>query len=277
MTKEKKTFQMGRMTNIELQIIDENYQTKSYLDIAKMLNRDPYSVKNIIEKKGLKTSLSGNPVEVDQDLQKKEFWPVLQGQFSPSELKIFSYHWNNICKQFKDDSILATEELQIIDLIKIEIMMDRNLIQQKENNDAIKRVQFSLESADEKDKEKITEFERQLSIYTSGGPALSREYRELQDKKNKLFSDLKATRSDRIKKIDASRESFISFLQKMISDTNLRKEAGLYLEKFRLAMLVEEQRLMRYHKYEDGRIDQCIFNEVSAEINNDTEDESDSE
>ena len=60
------------------------------------------------------------------DLTFRPYWVELQQQFTDDELKLFQYHWARIISQFKDD-IIPTEELQVVDLIKLELLMNRAL------------------------------------------------------------------------------------------------------------------------------------------------------
>ena len=42
----------------------------------------------------------------------------------------------------------------------------------------------------------------------------------------------------------------------MISNPELTRQYGVEMEKMKLAMLKEKERLGSYHKYEDGQVDQ---------------------
>jgi hypothetical protein len=46
------------------------------------------------------------------------YWREIQKQFDENEQELFLYHWSRIISQFRDD-VLPTEELQVIDAIKI--------------------------------------------------------------------------------------------------------------------------------------------------------------
>jgi len=257
------TYKKGKLTKHEKIVIKDNLEDKNFMEIAQLLNRDPFTVRNYIEKDlGVKTSLNTRrPIVGMHPVKDREFWPILEKQFTPPELDVFVYHWEKLQSQFEYD-VLPTEELQIIDLIKTEIMMNRNLIQQKECEDILRYLKIQLEKAD---KEERQDLETKMMPYQQAIPALAREYRELQEQKNRLFKDLKATRSDRIKKIETSKESFISWIEILLDKPTYRKEKGLRLEKFRLSMIDEEVRMMAYHKYEDGKIDRPIMNEHSVE------------
>ena len=268
----------GRLTKIEQQYIKDNCEHKSYVDIAEYLERDPNTIKNYIETKLNKdTSLTIGAAPVKQaknDIVFKPFWPIIETQFTEPELKMFQYYWNNIQSQF-DYDILPTEELQIIDLVKAEIMMERSLNEIKECKDALTRTKVELElidddSNDEEEKKKrVQDLEKQAFGYRTASATLKKEYGEMQKTKNSLFKDLKATRADRIKRIDSRKESFISWIEDLMENPVRRKELGLKMEKYRLATEEEYKRLSQNHKYENGQVDQPILNKDT--VNDDNE------
>lgn len=260
----------GRMSKYEYQFIRDNVHHMDYLAIAKQLEREPDTIRRYIEDKlGMTISLdvSQAPVSfvVQYDIEDEEFWPVLQHQFSPEELDIFKYQWDQIYAQFGGD-VLPTEKLQIVDTIKLEILMNRNLREQRESAKSIERCEQELmmeKSKDDdvdppigQDKSTIFELEKQLSFYRSAQTALGKDYRELQTNKNKMFENIKGTRQQRIQRIESSSETFLKWMADLVNNPEKRKDLGRRMEKMRLAVLDEEIRLGAYHKYEDGNIDQ---------------------
>lgn len=260
----------GRMSKYEYQFIRDNVHHMDYLAIAKQLEREPDTIRRYIEDKlGMTISLdvSQAPVSfvVQYDIEDEEFWPVLQHQFSPEELDIFKYQWDQIYAQFGGD-VLPTEKLQIVDTIKLEILMNRNLREQRESAKSIERCEQELmmeKSKDDdvdppigQDKSTIFELEKQLSFYRSAQTALGKDYRELQTNKNKMFENIKGTRQQRIQRIESSSETFLKWMADLVNNPEKRKDLGRRMEKMRLAVLDEEIRLGAYHKYEDGNVDQ---------------------
>ena len=67
---------------------------------------------------------------------------------------------------------------------------------------------------------------------------------------------MKATREQRIKRLEDSKQTFIGWVRNLMSNPDVRQELGVEMEKMRLAMENEAERLSEYHKYEDGTIDQ---------------------
>ena len=250
----------GRFTKTEQEFIKNNHREMSNLEMATHLDRDPVSVQSYVKEKIGNTTLDDREIEALHDLQGRPFWKDLQKQFSEEELQSLLYHWSRIITQFRDD-VLPTEELQIIDAIKLEILMNRALISQQTNMTEIKRYEELV--TDEKgkplevqDKDYIFNLERQIAVCRAAQETLTRDYKDLQTKKAAMLKDLKATREQRIKRLEDSKQTFIGWVRNLMSNPDVRQELGVEMEKMRLAMEKEAERLSEYHKYEDGTIDQ---------------------
>ena len=71
-----------------------------------------------------------------------------------------------------------------------------------------------------------------------------------------MLKEMKGTREQRIKRLEDSKQSFTSWVASMLQDPELMKTYGIEMEKMRLAMKKEEERLSALHQYEDGTVDQ---------------------
>ena len=250
----------GRFSKTEQEFIRENHKDLSVHQIATRLDRDPASITSYVNSKLGNTITEERELEALRDLQNRPFWKDLERQFSKEELESLLYHWGRIISQFRDD-VLPTEELQIIDAIKLEILMNRALIGQQSNMKDIKRYEELV--TDEKakvlevqDKDYIFNLERQVAVCRAAQESLTPEYKDLQTKKASMLKDLKATREQRIKRLEDSKQTFIGWVRNLMSNPEARREMGIEMEKMRLATNIEAKRLSEYHKYEDGTIDQ---------------------
>ena len=250
----------GRFTKTEQEFIKNNHREMSTLDMATHLDRDPVSVESYVKEKIGNTTLDDREIEALHDLQGRPFWKDLQRQFTEEELQSLLYHWSRIITQFRDD-VLPTEELQIIDAIKLEILMNRALIGQQSNMKNISEYEELItveksKSLEIQDKDYIYNLERQIAVCRAAQDSLTRDYKDLQTKKAAMLKDLKATREQRIKRLEDSKQTFIGWVRNLMSNPDTRREMGIEMEKMRLAMKQEEKRLSEYHQYEDGGIDQ---------------------
>jgi len=244
----------------EKKFIEDNLDLH-YEDIAKKLDRDPKRVRKYIEiNLGKSTSISkGMQKEIDLDIKKSMVWKELKGQFTPDELRKFVYHWERIIVQFKED-ILPTEEMQVVDYIKLDILMDRILQQQQDNLLEIQRLEKQI--AEEKNKpEDIQDFSRisglsdQINMRRTAQSSVTKEYKDLLQEKSKILDKMKGTRDARIKYLESSKDSLIGWVKQVVTDNKLRDRLGTYMEKLRLSMENEKERLSQPHKYVDNMVD----------------------
>ena len=250
----------GRFSKAEQQFIRENCTSLSSEQIANQLNRDPDSIESYVKQKLGSTATDKREIEASYDLKSRPYWTDLQDQFSKSELDILLYHWGRIIAQFRDD-VLPTEELQVIDAIKLEVLMNRALKNQQTNMLDIQRYEELI--TDEKgkplelqDKDYIFNLERQIAVCRAAQDTLGRDYKDLQTKKASMLKDLKGTREQRIKRLESSKETFIGWIRNLMTNPDAKRELGIEMEKMRLAMNKEQDRLTEWHEYEDKTVDQ---------------------
>ena len=121
----------GRLTNIEKDYIKLNCKRMTYMEFAAHLDRDINSIRSFIEKKlGVNVSSKEDfENKAEFDIKRRPYWKSLMQQFNEDELEMFAYHWTRIVAQFKDD-MLPTEEMQVVNAVKLDIMANRTLIAQ---------------------------------------------------------------------------------------------------------------------------------------------------
>ena len=71
-----------------------------------------------------------------------------------------------------------------------------------------------------------------------------------------MLKEMKGTREQRIKRLEDSKQSFTSWVASLMQDPALMKQYGIEMEKMRMAMKKEGERLSGLHQYEDGTVDQ---------------------
>jgi len=252
----------GRFSKEEEEYIESNYREMTPEEIGVFLDRDPESVDLFIKRK-YRFGISGEE-QAAYELEERPFWAELENQFTKHELLMFKYLWSRIVSQFKDD-VVATEELQILDLVKLELLMNRSLKQNKENAEQISEYQrMASEERNRTDgsqesRDLIFNLDKQVASLKASQESLNRDYRELQTKKSALLKEMKATREQRVKRLEESKASFTGWIANLMSNPDVLKKYGLEMEKMRLAMEKEKARLSKYHKYLDGTVDQPML------------------
>lgn len=252
---------IGRLSKADWDYIEANCEKLSPEKIAENLGRTVESVEKYLKKLGKSFNKhEAFAVQAEYDIKSRPYWKELKAQFSEDELELFLYHWKQIIAQFRKD-VLATEELQIVDTIKLEVLMNRALREQQESMERVRVLEAEIDlertrDSDQQDKEMIFNIERQIASLRAAKESLSREFKDLQTKKASMYKDLKATREQRIEKLESNKQTLSSLVNKILRNPEFYEQEGKALEKMRLAMEKEKERLSDYHTYADGTIDQ---------------------
>lgn len=256
----------GRLGDKEKAYIEEHCGDMSDERIAAILNRHTNTVaeyRKQVLAKGENVDIKAiTDKRLEKILKTKPYWKNLKEQFSENELDLFIFHWCEIIQQFNED-VTATEELQTLELIRLGILVHRAVkeknvyIKQKERlEDAIDK-QYKLD-ADERDKDLLINMERNLGLIVTSQQIISKEYTDLQDKQQKLFKDLKATRLDRIK-INIDSKSTWNSLMLALQEEDNRTREGKEMAIMKGALDMETKRLSEYHQYMDQGVDRPLL------------------
>jgi hypothetical protein len=250
----------GPWSKEDKQYIAEKCATMTAKVIAAHLKRNPDVVEKYIQTHHA-SSFTETAKNAEYDIKKSPVWRDLEKQFSKEELNMFLFHWGRIISQFKDD-VYPTEEMQVIDTIKLEILMNRCLSQQQKCMDDIKNVEQRLDyerSQTPKDATEIGNLERQIAVLRSAQESLNTDFKDMLNRKNTILKEMKATRDARIKHLESNRHNFLSIMRKIVEDKPFRTRLGIDMEKMRIATEVEYKKLSEYHQYNDGTIDQPLL------------------
>lgn len=250
----------GRLSKSEMAYITENAEMDPDA-IAKQLNRSPEPIVKYLAKIGAGSDKRHNlRTQAEYDIKSRPYWKQLQNQFDEDELEILLYHWKEIISQFQRD-ILPTEEMQIVDMVKLDVLMNRALNTQRSNQLAIQALQEEVRqerTRPEEDREMdlIFDLTTQISNLQAAHESLSKDYKDLQEKKFKMFEAMKATRAARIQKLESNKETLEGLIRKINNDQQFRADCNREMELMRLAVEKEKSRLADFHTYEDGEVDQ---------------------
>lgn len=263
--KPKKHTKAGRMNKQQLDYIKSNANSKTYIEIAQDLGREASSIKKAMIKMGFSTDLSAKTFNVMHiaKLEDKEFWPALAQQFDEEELEMFKMHWRKFFDQFKGD-VFPTEELQIMDIIRLELLMKRNLDEQYKTRKELQELEAAyIKESNKHDNDKdfniVNNLAGQIAALRTAQSSIEKGFKESLDRKNKMFDQMKGTRAARIDKVESSRESFFQWMKQIIENPQVRRELGIWMQKMRLAAIDEQIRLAALHRYEDNCIDQPLL------------------
>lgn len=262
----------GRLGHDEMKYIRENIKDHGSEEVAKKLNRTRELVENFAKSEGiafdedLNDDLAIQQAEMNKELRNSPEWESLKQEMTEEEVDYFAYRYSKLMPQFRND-LLATEETQIFQLLKFEILMRRNMRGAKRATEDISRMESTLsklyskyqnEDMPDSEKELALHIENQVLSAKSAQNSKSTEFVKLQEKHSALLKELKATRDQRISKIENSSKDILG-LMKAMQDNKFRAQEGRQQALVNLAVEKESQRLGEYHTYEDGVVDRPIL------------------
>ncbi len=267
MSESKVPKKRGQLSLDEEEYIRQNANVLSVNQIADHLNRNVAPIERYIAESGLsdnQQSEQQNDKILRQKLHLKTFWPEIEKQFDKEtgELKYFENTWIGLIKQFRED-VLAAEELQIKQFITIDILINRSMKERKRHIVDTEKLQVQVDKEyskpeDQRDISKLANLETQLSFARNSIANYTNEYTKLLNEQQKISKDLKATREQRIKRIEDGKSSWVGLIR-MLEDEELREKEGRQMEIMALAVAQSKNSLGSYHEYADSTVDSPLL------------------
>lgn len=252
----------GQLSLEEEKFIRDSFSTITIENIALQLNRNVLPIEKYINTNQLAVINNSNDSQIlKQKLYCKTFWLEITKQFDKStgELEYFENTWVNLVQQFRED-VLPAEELQIKQFITIDILINRSMKERKRHISETEKLQRLVDAEYDKPEEsrdipKLANLETQLSFARNSIANYTNEYTKLLNEQQKISKDLKATREQRIKRIEDGKSSWTGLIR-MLEDETVREKEGREMEILSLAADKLKLKLTDYHTYQDGVIDQ---------------------
>lgn len=252
----------GQLSLDEEKFIRENIQSLTIEQIASHLNRNPAPIKRYISESNLYQNSDQQKEDelLKQKLYSKSFWSEIKKQFDDEsgELEYFENVWVNLIKQFRED-VLPAEELQIKQFITIDILINRSMKERKRHISETEKLQRLVDKEyekpeDQRDVPKLANLETQLTFARNSIASYTNEYTKLLAEQQKISKDLKATREQRIKRIEDGKSSWVGLIR-MLEDEEIREKEGREMVILNMATEKAKQKLSEYHQYQDGKVD----------------------
>jgi hypothetical protein len=263
----------GQLSLDEEKFIRDNIESMSPQDIADAINRNLAPVERYINENQLLNSTSKADYDnLKRKLHSKTFWTEVTKQFDreTGELDYFEDTWIGLVKQFRED-VLPAEELQIKQFITIDILINRSMKDRKRHILETEKLQTFVDKEyakpeDQRDIPKLANMETQLSFARNSIANYTNEYTKLLNEQQKISKDLKATREQRIKRIEDGKSSWTGLIR-MLEDEELREREGREMEILAMSAKKISNRMQEYHTYQDGIIDKPFLTPESVENN----------
>ena len=261
----------GQLSLEEEQFIKDHVSSSSPEIIAASLNRNVSPItRYIVEAKLLVDESEKKQDEIlKQKLYSKTFWNEIKRQFDEDsgELDYFENTWVNLIKQFRED-VLPAEELQLKQFITIDILINISMKERKRHISETEKLQKEVDKEydkpeDSRDTPRLINLETQLSFARNSISSYTNEYTKLLGEQQKISKDLKATREQRIKRIEDGKSSWVGLIR-MLEDEILREREGREIEIIALATQKAKDDLSTLHQYQDGKLDLPFLTPESA-------------
>lgn len=252
----------GQLSLDEEKFIRDNIGSLAAEDIASQLNRNVAPIKRYISENNLYVSSDQHKEDelLKQKLYSKSFWSEIKKQFDDEsgELEYFENVWVNLIKQFRED-VLPAEELQIKQFITIDILINRSMKERKRHISETEKLQRLVDKEyekpeDQRDVPRLANLETQLTFARNSIASYTNEYTKLLAEQQKISKDLKATREQRIKRIEDGKSSWVGLIR-MLEDEEIREKEGREMAILNMATAKAKDQLGQYHTYQDGNVD----------------------
>lgn len=253
----------GKLSLQEMAYIKQNCFDLSLEEIANTINRHVEPVRKYIDQQNLKARDLTDDEHLLSTLRARYYYKQLQKQFSDSEIIFFEHNFIDYFKQFNED-VSHSEEMQIIEVIRTEVLINRSMEDRRTIMDSIQTLEQLIDEemdqpADDRDGQVLASYQAQLGAMIGSKSAYINEHEKLVTKKEKYLKDLKATREQRKRIADDAKTNFIMWLREL-DDLETREREGYDMEVQSRATDKARNKLTELHEYEDGIVDQPLLN-----------------
>ncbi len=203
-----------------------------------------------------------------QQFRDSHLYPTLHQQFDTDEINTYMEEYGQICCQFED--LVLSEFFQIDDFLKHRILINRQLVRMKALQRQIEELNawFSAnpvkeDEEPEKKRERVERYRLLDGAHASLNKSNER-YDKLVAERQKIYSNLAATRRDRLDELKSSGDSFFSLLAQIQHNDHVRAQQGQYAELTRLAAEDVQKAFREEIMFPDGSKDAVILDEQTA-------------
>jgi len=248
--------QRGPFSRDERDYIFDNSQLDDK-EIAKTLRRNPKHVRKVRAEKE-HWMRRDEKDDFIKGLRGEHFWKKVKEKLMEDEVEYFEESWADLSTQFSAQGILPTDKHAMQDLIITDILLHRHQKEEKDIRVNISKIGEEMMEEMEKGGGRINSEVKYLQKCIDGGRAtlnsLVKGNTELQRTKDSKFKDLKATRAQRLDKIERGGKTFFDCLR-LLNEKESRHKEGQTLAISRHASGLSSATLQEYYEYEDDSVD----------------------
>ena len=247
-----------KLNRTDRDYITKHHETLSLEDLSSFLLKPVVVIEEFVQ------TLND---ENHKNLRSSKAWKQLKQEMDEEELEYFEEQYVKYMAQFRED-VLVTEETQIFLVIRFEVMMHRNAKSKRNSGKEIGRlIRLQADFTDrfdtsdlmsDADRNYILNLETQIQAAKASEQARSNEFIKLEEKHQGLLKDLKATRDQRITRIESSKETYLSVIKRLQNEEE-RDLVGGTMETMKMATRKEEDKLTSPHTFADGSQDMPLL------------------
>lgn len=188
---------------------------------------------------------------------------ILKSQFTNDEIDVYIEEYGNLCVQFSD--LVMSEYFQLDEFLKHRILINRQLILMKSFQEEITELTgWSANNPIKEDEDKdvkqlrIQQY-RLLDQKRSDFAKVSERYDKLVTGRDKIYSNLAATRKDRIDELRGGKESFFNLVAILQSSEVERTKQGRYASLTKIASDDIKENWRKPQELSDGSLEPLIL------------------
>ena len=255
----------GRFALSEEQYIRDNIYEKTLQEIANVLNRDYKTIERFMKRNDMvpftREETEREEAGLKSKLYKRSYWGQVKAQITAEELEYFEDSWINFMQQFNED-ILYSEEMEMKEWIILEILKNRSMKDRMKHIEEAEKLEEKRDAlldddrktGDNKWVDLISAYTDQILSIRNSMTAYSTEHVKFLDKSSNIAKNLKAIRSERIKRIEDGKSTFSGYI-KMLESDKARRQVGAEMEIMRHAKDVAKAKMGELHTYVDDTVD----------------------
>ena len=258
---------VGSISQTDRTFIIQNIDVMSAEDMAIKLNRNVAVIEGVI--KGHSALPDASEKSIRWQLMHSSHWKHLRQEFTEDELNKIADQYVKYVEQFSKEGIIATEEVQILNLIKVEILSDRNLKGKMNLSGTIKgyedivenilsKVDGNWQALTEREQDQIMKLKEDIQSALRSETARTNEYIELQKQHTVLTEKVMGSRDQRVKEVLNQKVSFLGIVKQLMDEDKQKTESRM-LELYNKGVAKEYDRLIQPHTYQDGVTDNPIL------------------
>lgn len=264
MSKVRHNKKNGPMSREEETYIISLLDSQSDEAIADLTGRNPLTIAKFrASVKSVLTEHASHAVVID--LKRRFFWEETVQQLLPNEIEYFQNYWASLINQFQSTGIVSTDELMIRDLIILDIHLNRCNKSRRAVAAELQEIEDDIIKAmsDFKDDPvgrlaALAPLQDRANALRTASKSLNIESKDIQEKKDKKYEQLKATREMRLEKVEKAGQDFYQ-LVKHLDSPEMREQQGRINYLYQIAVEIAKREFQQLHKYGNDTYDNPIL------------------